>query len=58
MTIINELFLYNNGLILLHRYATIVTQQCLISTHKTIQMLKIEGASNNMASECIMNDVY
>ena len=38
---------------LLHRCTTIVTEQCLIGTHKTIQILKIEGASNNMARDCI-----
>ena len=54
VTIINELFLYNNSLqTLLHRCTTIVTEQCLVWTHKSIQMLKIEGAFNNMARDCI-----
>jgi hypothetical protein len=51
--IINVLFLYKNGLTLFHQCTTIVTQQYLIQIHKTIQMLKIEGASNNEARDCI-----
>ena len=52
--IINVLFLYRNCLLtLFHQSATLVTEKCLVWTHETIQMLKIDGASNNVARDCI-----
>ena len=49
---INVLFLYN-GLLALFDQCT-ATEQFFIRTHKTIQILKIEGTSNNEARDCIL----